>query len=56
MGRSDPYVAEAYKSIIREKKWKSIGFFGFAKPNNFTEWFESPIKDYYDLQKNNPND
>jgi len=55
MGKSDPYINEAYKKVIQQKKWKSIGFFGFPESSPLTDWFDSPIKDFYDLKNKNWN-
>lgn len=48
MGKSDPYIFSFYKSFISKNSFQNIGFFGFSSSNNFTSWFQSNNKDFYD--------
>ena len=55
MGKSDVHLFPIYKAVVKEKHWKSIGFFGFEKRNNLTDFFIADNKDFYDLSLNNWN-
>ena len=56
MGKSDPYVYRAYLDTLDDQKeYESIGFYGFSKSNQFTDWFVSDDKNFYDLSLGNWN-
>ena len=52
MGKSDPYVYNAYIKIINTmkffKKPESVAFFGFEKESEFTSLFNIKNKFFYD--------
>ena len=56
MGRSDPHVFNFYVNVLNKKNvYDSIGFFGFSKPNQFSDWFVAKNKCYYDIELDNWN-
>ena len=56
MGKSDPYVYSTYLDTLDDQKeYESIGFYGFSKSNQLTDWFVSDDKNFYDLSLGNWN-
>ena len=59
MGKSDPYVFNAYFSVLKKMQFKvdsrSVGFFGFEKENNFTKLLNFKERYFYDLALGNWN-
>lgn len=55
MGKSDPYVASAYRAVLESLNYQSVAFLGFSGPSFLTQMINSETKDFYDLQLGNWN-
>lgn len=58
MGKSDPFVFSEYCKLLTgefSKPIESVAFLGFSQENSFTQLFNSPIKDFYDMSLGNWN-
>lgn len=53
MGRSDPFVFNAYKKVLPNRVYNSVAFLGFSGSNSFTNSIASEEKDFYDLSLEN---
>tara|TARA_X000001388_G_C2211961_1_gene115560 strand:- start:64 stop:702 length:639 start_codon:yes stop_codon:yes gene_type:complete len=55
MGRSDPIVFSNYSGMIPDKNYKSVCFFGFTGPNDFTKTIRSKYTFFFDINLNSWN-
>ncbi len=55
MGKSDPYLLNFYKSMIKSKYYENIGFFGQSGENFLSQDLNSNSRKFYDLSLDNWN-
>ncbi len=53
MGKTDPYIFNAYLNILGNDSYQDVGYFGFSGPNNLTKSINSDNQSYYDLSLKN---
>ena len=53
MGRSDRYIFNFYRQILKNNDYKKVGYFGQKCDNDLSRWIKTEQKYFYDIQLNN---